>query len=235
VDVACGARAESPRLDRTVLIEINLAPGGAAPRVRSRRSPTLSLPSLPALGGDGKTYLSIGAGVLLLGLMLFGYWRMGQRQVELTEGIEEQLADSARFASTIALVNSLQARQDTVTQKIGVIRSVDTRRYVWPHLLDEISLAVPAYTWLTQITSTEPTDSLETGPAFTVQGSAGSTQAMTRFMKNLETSAFVEGVTLITSEQEIVEGRTIQRFSLEARYSEPDAAAVEMVPFVVLE
>jgi Tfp pilus assembly protein PilN len=218
-----------------VLIEINLAPGRAAPRVRSKRTQALSLPALPSFAGDAKTYLSVGAGVLLLGLMMFGYWRMGRREVELNASIQEQLEDSTRYASTIALVNSLQARQDTVTQKIGVIRSVDTRRYVWPHLLDEISLAVPAYTWLTQITSTESTDSLQTGPAFTIQGSSGSTQAMTRFMKNLETSAFVEGVTLITTAQEIVEGRTIQRFSLEARYSEPDPAAVEMVPFVVLE
>lgn len=218
-----------------MLIEINLAPGAAAPRVRSRKTPTLALPSLPSMGGDARTYLSVGAGVLLLGLMIFGYWSMGQREVELNAAIEAQLEDSTRYASTIALVNSLQARQDTVTQKIGVIRSVDTRRYVWPHLLDEISLAVPAYTWLTQLTSTEPSDSLQTGPAFTIQGSSGSTQAMTRFMKNLETSAFVEGVTLITSAQEIVEGRTIQRFSLEARYSEADAAAMEMVPFVVLE
>src|SRR5690606_5182568 len=111
----------------------------------------------------------------------------------------------------------------------------DTRRYVWPHLLDEIGLAVPAFLWLTDIGSTEARDSTQVGPSFSVQGNAGSTQALTRFMKNLEESAFVRDVTLVTSEQEIVEGRTIQRFSLEARYSTPPSSEIRTVPIVVLE
>ncbi|MEX2572141.1 MAG: PilN domain-containing protein [Gemmatimonadota bacterium] len=217
------------------MIEINLAPGAASAKVGSRRTPGFTLPALPAVGADVRTIAGIGAGVLLLALVLFGYWRMGERRTALNAQIEQELADSTRYAGAIALVQALQARQDTVTQKIGIIRSVDTRRYVWPHLLDEISLAVPAYTWLTQITSTEPTDSLQVGPVFTIQGNVGSTPALTRFMKNLETSPFIGEVTLITSEQDVVEGRTIQRFSLEARYQEPPQGVIETVPLVTLD
>lgn len=177
----------------------------------------------------------VGAGVLLLAFLVFGFWRMGARADSLEGQIQQEVADSTRYASTIALVQSLQARQDTITQKIEVIRSVDSRRYVWPHLLDEISLAVPAYTWLTEIQTTAAADSTQVGPSFTIQGNAGSTQALTRFMKNLEASHFIRDVTLITSEQETVEGRTIQRFSLEARYSTPPASEIVTVPIVFLE
>lgn len=218
-----------------MLIEINLAPGGSTAKLGSRRASSLRLPAIPQFGGDAKTYGAIAAALILLSLALFGYWRMGARQVALEAQIRQEVADSTRLAATIELLRSLQARQDTVEQKIEVIRSVDTRRYVWPHLLDEISLAVPAYTWLTDLTSTEPVDSLATGPAFTIQGNAGSTAALTRFMKNLETSPFVREVTLITSEQEILEGRTIQRFSLEARYRQPEQGVIETVPLVELE
>jgi Tfp pilus assembly protein PilN len=218
-----------------VLIEINLAPGAAGARARRKTLPGVRLPSLPAVTGDARTAAAVGAGILVLAVAVFGYWRMGSQRTTLEAQVQQEVTDSIRFASTIDLVRSLQARQDTVRQKIDIIRSVDTRRYVWPHLLDEISLAVPAYVWLAEIGSTEGTDSLAIGPALTIQGNAGSTQSLTRFMKNLESSPFVREVTLITSEQDVMEGRTVQRFSLEALYRVPDAEVIETVPIVEID
>lgn len=193
------------------------------------------MPALPAFVGDART-----AGLALLGLLLlagvgYAFWSQGQRQAALSAQLEREVADSTRFATTIALVTSLQARQDTIRQQIAVIRDVDQRRYVWPHLMEEISRAVPPFTWLTQLRSTEPNDTTVVGPLFTVQGNAGSTQALTRFMKNLESSLFIRDVTLVTSEQVEVEGRALHRFTLEARYETPPPTAVEMVPVIVVE
>jgi Tfp pilus assembly protein PilN len=216
-----------------VLIEINLAPGASG---AGKRRSKLSIPALPNLGGDLRMVAAVAAALVVLGVLGFGYWHMSGRQVALEADIQREVTDSTRFAATIALLQSVQARQDTITQKINVIRSVDDRRYVWPHLLEEISFAVPAFTWLSQISSTEAAgDSLATGPSFTIQGNAGSTQALTRFMKNLESSPFVRDVMLITTEQEVVDGRTIQRFSLEANYRAPDSSAIQTYPIIALD
>ena len=40
--------------------------------------------------------------------------------------------------------------------QIGVIRTVDGDRYVWPHLLDEVTKALPAYTWLVDMSIAAP-------------------------------------------------------------------------------
>lgn len=217
------------------MIEINLAPGAEAGRPSKRRRASVSLPTLPALGADPRT-LGIGAGVLVL-LLAIGYmvWNAGQRRTELEAQIRTETADSTRFATTIDLIQSLRARQDTIQQKIGVIREVDRRRYVWPHLLDEISAAVPPFTWLTEIASAEAQDTVLPGLTFTMQGNAGSTQSLTRFMKNLEDSPFVRDVTLVTSEQTEESGRAIHRFTLEAEYETPDESAIETVPIVTIE
>jgi Tfp pilus assembly protein PilN len=227
------------------LIEINLAPGGQPRRsVRPGGSAGFALPSLPQLGGDSRTLALVGVGAVAL--LAFGWLLISQggRQSELEARVSAEAADSSRFAATIALVSDLQARQDTIRQQIAVIRDVDQRRYVWPRLMDEVSRSLPAFTWLTQITSTAvapaeaAADTLAIapqGPAFTIQGNAGSTQALTRFMKNLEDSSFIRDVTLVTSEQVDADGRTIHRFTLEARYETPPAHAVEFVPFVVVE
>lgn len=218
-----------------MLIEINLAPGSTAGGAVGRRLPSVTLPSMPKLSGDVRVVGGVAAGLGVVALLVFGYWTMGQTMADLDARIQSEVTDSIRYAGAIELVTALQARQDTVRQKIDVIRSVDTRRYVWPHLLDEISLALPAYTWLTEIRTTAPADSLARGPAFAIQGNAGSTQALTRFMKNLEESSFIGEVTLVTSEQEVLEGRTIQRFTLEASYHDPPPGAIETIPLIVSE
>jgi Tfp pilus assembly protein PilN len=217
------------------VIEINLAPGAEARRPSARGRSSVSLPSLPAFGTDSRAVM-IGAGGLLLVLLLgFGIWRMGQHRNELETRIQAEVTDSTRFATTIELIQALRSRQDTIQQKIGVIREVDQRRYVWPHLLDEISAAVPAFTWLTEIASAAAGDTTATPLSFTIQGNAGSTQALTRFMKNLEGSPFVRDVTLVTSEQAEEAGRAIHRFTLEARYETPDSTAIQTVPIITVE
>ncbi len=216
------------------MIEINLAPRGQSRRAAPRRSASLKMPQVAAFSGDPWTAGVVAAGVLVLLLTAFSFWRTGVRTDELQARIDQEVADSARLSSTIELVESLRARQDTITQKIGVIRSVDQRRYVWPHLMDEISRSVPAFTWLSRVGSTEPADSGAVGPALTLEGSAGSTQALTRFMKNLEMSPFIRDVTLVTSAQVVEEGRTFQRFTLEALYEEPDSSAIATIPVVVI-
>lgn len=179
--------------------------------------------------------LGAGAALVLL-VIVFAIWRVGQRRAELEAQLQTETSDSTRFATTIELVQSLRSRQDTIQQKIGVIREVDQRRYVWPHLLDEISTSVPAFTWLSEISSAEAADTTQTGALrFTLQGNAASTQALTRLMKNLETSPFVRGVTLITSEQEEEQGRVVHRFTLEAQYESPDSTAIQTVPIITIQ
>lgn len=229
------------------MIEINLAPGAEHSRSTRRARVPLALPRLPSLGADSRV-VGLGA-VMLLGAFAvgFGFWRLGVREQELSARIEQEVTDSTRFSTTIALIQTLQARQDTVQRKIGVIQEVDQRRYVWPHLLDEISRAVPAFTWLSEIgakaaaapapvpgDTTGAATAAPVGPAFTVQGNAGSTQALTRFMKNLEASPFIREVTLVTSEQVDEEGRTLHRFTLEARYEIPDSSVIQTVPIVTV-
>lgn len=218
-----------------MLIEINLAPGAGGRAGLRNRIASFGMPAMPSFGVDLRWLLGGAAGLALLLLLGWGYLRMGSREASLEASIAREVADSTRYASMIELVNSVQAREDTIQQKIGVIRSVDTRRYVWPHLLDEIGLALPAYTWLTEVRTTMAVDSLGVGPSFAIQGNAGSTQALTRFMKNLESSMFIGNVTLVTSEQDVLEGRTIQRFTLEATYRQPPASALTTVPILTME
>ena len=243
------------------MIEINLIPSGAAARrAPAGRSLRPGGAGLPKLGADPRMAGLAVAALLLVVLSAFTFWKTGTRRAELTEQVAREEAEAARLRRTIAMLETLRARQDTMGRKIDVIRSVDGRRYVWPHLLDEVSRAVPQYTWLTKVAvidEPEPAPAaapapgaaadsakadsaaaaaaapvVPAGPAFNLEGNAANTQALTRFMKNLEASPMIRGVALITSEQTENQGRTYTRFTLEARFEEPDSALLETVPVI---
>jgi len=101
---------------------------------------------------------------------------------------------------------------------------------MWPHLLDEVGRALPDYTWLSELTQTS-------SEPLTVRmtGQAGNNFALTVFMEQLEASAFLQGVTLIQSQQEFVGSGTnaqqvVQGFVLEVTYVQPPMEFLQTVP-----
>jgi len=41
--------------------------------------------------------------------------------------------------------------RDSLLYQINVIRQIDADRYIWPHVLDQATKALPPYTWITQM------------------------------------------------------------------------------------
>ena len=242
------------------LIEINLLPSGGASARKPAGRPGRGV-SLPVAGADPRVAGLAAAALLLAVLGAFTFWRQGTHRGEVQAKVDRERQDSIRLSRTIALMKSIDSRKDTIEQKMAVIRSVDGRRYVWPHLMDEISRAVPPFTWLTRVAAiaapaappapaaaaAAPADTAKGDsakaklpplppppppPGFNVEGDVATTQALTRFMKNLEASPFIRDVALVTSEQTQTQGRTYLKFTLEARWEQPDSTLIETVPVV---
>ena len=57
--------------------------------------------------------------------------------------------DSTRYAKVVAERNAAQAKRDTLLRQVNLIRDIDDDRYIWPHIMDEVSRALPQYTWIT--------------------------------------------------------------------------------------
>jgi Tfp pilus assembly protein PilN len=117
--------------------------------------------------------------------------------------------------------------------------------------MDEVSAALPSYTWLTSIvqTSTAPLIAADTSKApkdrkakadtadvtpepmrFHVVGNTVDIQALTHFMKQLEASPFIQRVTLAKSTITAVDGKEVTQFELDAEYQLPEATAIRSIP-----
>ena len=61
------------------------------------------------------------------------------------------LDDSTRYANIVLERATLAAKRDTLLRQVNLIHSIDEDRYIWPHILDEVSRALPNYTWITNL------------------------------------------------------------------------------------
>ena len=223
------------------MIEVNLLPGG------KKRRPSkgggggggggflqkLPIPSLGSLSLDGYTIASVV--VVAGGLALLGWWYVGlsSRQEDVAVALADALQDSSNYADLIQRNVTLEARRDSVAQKVSMIQEIDALRYVWPHLLDEVARALPDYTWLTEVIQVSVVG--ETVD-FQVRGLAGNNQAMTTFWRQLQESPFIRSVELVETQQVVQPtGQQVYAFQFNCVYARPSLDVLETVPLFGVE
>jgi Tfp pilus assembly protein PilN len=233
-----------------MIIEVNLLPskqsrrgaglGGLAQRLRGLRDPYLAAAVV--------TLIVVAGGV---GAM---YSAQSAEEAELAERAAAASEDSSRYAGVIAARKRAIAERDSVERQLGIIAAIDSNRYVWAHVLDEVSQTLPAYTWLTSVeqTSAAPTPPGKTEPTtdekkdkspakdakadsiaalpqsmrFRLVGQTVDIQALTTFMRDLEASPFVQAVQLAKSEAVQVDGRDVTEFTLDGAFEAPPTGAL---------
>lgn len=140
------------------MIEINLLPGGAAKRKArgSGSSPDFRAAMAGLATGVKDPYMIAAVASIVVAAALVGglYTLQQKREQEVVAAEEQAVADSTRFANFMKQRRRAQATRDTVLRQINVIRAIDGDRYLWPHVLTEVSSALPQYTWLTSLAST---------------------------------------------------------------------------------
>ena len=136
------------------MIEINLLPGAQRKTGRGEFAPAAALAGIGERFKD--KYLILGTLGIALGIAaMAGMWTYQSRQAAALDTRESTAAaDSARFAAVLKARSRAEAERDSVYQQLAIIKSIDDSRYVWPHILEEINLALPQYTWLTDVAQT---------------------------------------------------------------------------------
>ena len=239
------------------MIEINLLPG--AKRAKKAGGGVDVKALLADLRGRVKDPYLLGTIVACAAAIGAGGWLYtGQtaRETRLGEAEARAKADSARFASVIQQMKKSTTQRDSVLRQFKVIRAIDGYRFVWAHLLDELSRTLPDYTWVSEVKQSSSFSTAgaaagtgaQGGPKkaandttlpplpplnFRIKGFTADIQALTRYMRDLESSPFIQNVTLVTSELQLVENRDVTRFELDASYETPPPSAVVTTPFSV--
>ncbi len=258
------------------MIEINLLPGDRNKRRRtSAKGITKFDPRAMFAGITEKItdkYMLGGVGAAALSVLVIAVLFLSQakRASSLEEAELKAVKDSTQFSAVLTAKARAAATRDSLYRQIAIIKSIDDSRYLWSHLMYEISNALPQYTWLKEITQTSAPKSVaaadttkraapDTGGTaksradadrarkaradsliahakdikFVLIGHTVDIQALTRFMKSLEASPFIQNVHLTRSDLVINDGKEVTEFSLAAETQVPPAFAIKTVPLIV--
>ena len=149
------------------MITVNLRPG------KRRKRSGVSFDFKGMLGGfrdlgtkvkDPLLLGAVGGWVLVLGFLSFVYLNNVRQLYSLEPRLEQARAENKRFKTFLADKRRQEKIRDSLLAQITVIRNVDGDRYVWPHVLDEVTKALPAYTWLVDLGSAAPVASATPAP-----------------------------------------------------------------------
>jgi Tfp pilus assembly protein PilN len=247
------------------MIEINLLPGsGKKKSGRSGGGGAKKIDLGAAFAGilqkirDPWLISAVGSVVLSVGIVGGTYLYQGQRLSSLTQAETDALADSTRYAAALKERARAEARRDTLLRRMNLIRAIDEDRFIWPHVLDEVSKALPPYTWLSSLAfmgtpqgsinvaagaKPEAADDKTKKKAKKVDteiprdevrirmiGLTPDIQALTRFMRQLEASPFFADVQLNNSQLAADQGKDVTQFTLDVTYSRPDTSVIRRVP-----
>jgi Tfp pilus assembly protein PilN len=227
------------------MIEITLLPGA---RKKSKSSRTASLNLGAILGTLSERFkdpwLIVAIVGVVVGLAGVAGQYVYQSRTEAALGEQQRVAvqDSARYAAVLTQRRAAESQRDSILRQIAVIRAIDGDRFVWPHVLDEISRALPTYTWLSSVlqssaatTVTPEMAAAGTAPRLGIRVSAytADIQAVTIFMRQLEASPFFENITLGSTEVAVADGKEVTQFQVTMTYSKPDSSAIRTVPLSI--
>lgn len=267
------------------MIEINLLPGDGKKKKRAKAAaptkfefnlkPPAWLAGITEKITDKYMLGAVGAAGLSGALIVLMFISQAARATMLEARENKAVKDSAQYSAVLNAKAKAEATRDSLYQQIAIIKSIDDSRYLWSHLMYEISNALPQYTWLTQITQTSlprsaaAADTTKRGAAdtagsgskspaqkaaernrakkarsdsllatvkdirFRVVGHTVDIQALTRFMKSLEASPFIQNVQLSRSDLVQAEGKEVTEFTLEAETQPPPPFAIKTVPLIV--
>jgi len=232
------------------MITVNLRPGKRRKRSGSPFNFKGMLDSFRGLGTKVKDPLLLGAvagWVCVLGFLGFVYLNNVRQLYSLEPRLEQARSEHKRFQAFIADKRRQEKIRDSLLAQITVIRNVDGDRYIWAHLLDEVTKALPAYTWLVDLGSSAPaaaapappsanpadTTADTTKPAlvFQLNGRTIDIQAYTRFLRQLEASPWIKDVVPVSAQTVVEHERPITAFSIRATYASADSAYIRVAPF----
>jgi Tfp pilus assembly protein PilN len=239
------------------MITVNLRPD--LKRKRARRPLTGALDGFRGLGSkikDPVLLVAVVSWVAVLGWLSFVFVGTTRELSALTPQLEQSRAENKRFKAFLTEKRRQETVRDSLVSQISTIRSVDGDRYVWPHLLDEVTRALPAYTWLVDLGPAGATATARpatpapapapaakgaaakdtTGPApapavqFEVNGRTIDIQAYTKFLRQLEASPWITDVTPVSAQTVVEKDRPITAFTIRGTFKQADSAYIKTVP-----
>jgi Tfp pilus assembly protein PilN len=218
------------------MIEINLLPG---PRKKKAVGVGFQMPDFSGIVARIKDPLLLAAigGWVVAAVVIGVIFTFESRRLASLRAEQQRVeGEYRRFQALINQKRREERLRDSLVMELEAIRDIDAERYVWPHILEEVTKAVPDYTWLQSVegVTTAPAEVADTTVApplrILIDGRTSDMGGYTRFLRQLGNSPWltnvVAGATRTITENE----KPIVSFTVTATFRKADSAFIRTVP-----
>jgi type IV pilus assembly protein PilN len=154
--------------------------------------------------------LTVALAVAIIGFLWLSYNnQIGSRRNELAA----VQAEVSKYASYEQILQQLTKRKELIDTKRGIIKELQSDRDAVVRMLALLAIQVPPEKmWFDKLS--------QTGNSVTLDGVAQSNEAIVEFMRNLESSPYVEkgSINLVQSKQLAVKEMKLREFQLTYRF-----------------
>jgi type IV pilus assembly protein PilN len=151
----------------------------------------------------GQKMMVLGSLILVLTLAALGwrYWALGQQAAQLEEDIANAQREEARLQEILRQVSEFEARKTLLEARLALIDELRKGQNAPVHMIDQMSRALPDMTWLTNVT--------QSGYTLTIQGRCLTLTSLSDYIGNLEASRyFIRPVEIVESAVVPGDGKT---------------------------
>jgi len=220
------------------MIEINLLPG----KKKKKAGAGISMPDFSEMAGkirDPLMIAAIGVWVIVLPVAGYTYFDESRKLAGLHDEIDRVTVQARNFNTLIREKQTLERLRDSLVVTLTAIREIDADRYIWPHIMEEVTKALPDFTWLNSVEfipapipdATEEIDpNYRPAVQFTIDGRTGDMGAYTRFLRNLGNSPWVGNVQAGATQTVIENDRPVIAFTITGTYQQADSAFIRTAP-----
>ncbi len=218
------------------MIEINLLPGQ---KKKKKAGAGFQMPDLGALLAQVKDPLllgTVGSWAVVLGAAGFLYLTESRKLADMETQLTQVEGDAKRFQALINQKRKEEKLRDSLVAELDAIRAIDADRYVWPHLLEEITKALPDYTWLESVAvqAGAPADSADSTKKpkvrVLVDGRTGDMGGYTRFLRQLNDSPWLTNVVAGATKTVVENDKPVLSFTITVTFRRADSAFIRTSP-----
>jgi Tfp pilus assembly protein PilN len=223
------------------MIEINLLPSQRKKKARAG----VRLPEVGELLRSVREPLmvgAIGAWGLVLAAVAFVFLTQQAQLARLQEELDTAEAEARRYRALMVQKRRAERLRDSLVAELESIRRIDADRYLWPHILEEVTKALPDFTWLmgVEFVASGPAPGGPGAPAqdtlaartvrFQIEGRTADIGAYTRFLRQLGNSPWITNVVPGPTQTVVEEAKPITAFTITAQFRQADSAYIRTVP-----
>ena len=219
-------------------IEINLL--GRQKRKKAGAT-GMALPDFKNLFAQVKDPLFLGAVVAwIVAVVAIGSMFVTQTARISSAQNEAQRArtEARRYSIMMAQKRKAEGLRDSLVMQLDAIREIDSHRYVWPHVLEEITKALPDFTWLVSVnvltappaTGTEADSTAPQVVRVQIDGRTSEIAGYTRFIRQLQASPWIGEVVPGPTTTVVEDDKPLTAFGMTAIYQQADSAYIRTVP-----